>query len=166
MFLTDVLSTQQPTLMLVQAISDATSKPVIAAGGVSESKDISPCLTAGACAVQAGSAYLLSDEAKTSRLHREMIASQQGVETAITNIFSGRPARGIINRAMRELTFINANVPDFPCAAIEMTQLRSLYEREGRAQFLPLWCGENVAGCESISAQQITLNLAQGLRDY
>lgn len=103
MFLTDDLHTQIGTLALVPQIVRAVRVPVIAAGGIADARGVAAALALGAAAVQVGTAYLLCPEATTSAVHRAALASDAARVTALTNVFTGRPARGIVNRAMREL---------------------------------------------------------------
>ena len=116
----------------------------------------------GAAGVQMGSAYLCSDEASTSTLHRAALQSPAARHTALTNVFTGRPARGIVNRVMRELGPISPLAPAFPLATAAMAPLRAAAEALGRTDFSPLWSGQNAAGARSLSAADITRDLAQG----
>lgn len=159
MFLSDDLSTQMGMSALVPQIANSVAVPVIAAGGIADSRGVQAALQLGASAVQVGTAYLLCTEAKTSRLHRLAIKSNRAEHTAVTNLFSGKPARGIVNRVMKDLGYMNALAPVFPYASIEMTQLRVYAERQGIDDFSPLWCGQNVLGCKEISAKELTLML-------
>ncbi len=161
MFLSDDISTQVGLSSLVPQIVNQVTVPVIAAGGISDSYALRSALLLGASAVQIGTAYLLCSEAQTSSLHRRAIKSKQSAHTALTNIFSGKPARGIVNRAIKELGYMNAHTPAFPYASNEMTQLRSHAEKLGRDDFSPLWCGQNTLGCQEISARMLTVQLAK-----
>ena len=165
MFLTNQLSSQMGTFALVPQIANKVKVPVIAAGGIADSQGVKAALKLGAEYVQIGTSYLLCHEAKTSQLHRQALKSKSSMHTAVTNIFSGRPARGIVNRAMMELGHINRAAPDFPYASIEMTLLRTLYEKQGKSDFSPLWSGQNTSGCTEVSAKQLTLSLARGSAD-
>src|SRR5262249_3947025 len=103
MFLSDDLTTQVGTFALVPLIARAVSVPVIAAGGVADAVGVAAALALGAAAVQIGTAYLLCLEAKTTRVHREALSSPRATHTALTNVFTGRPARSIVNRLIAEL---------------------------------------------------------------
>ncbi|HHG3163398.1 TPA: NAD(P)H-dependent flavin oxidoreductase [Vibrio parahaemolyticus] len=153
----------QGLMALLPQIVKRVNLPVIAAGGIADKSGVEAALKLGASAVQVGSAYLLCDEAKTSSLHRYAIASERAQHTAVTNVFSGRPARGIVNRAMSELGYICESAPKFPYASIEMTQLRALMEKQNRDEFTPLWCGQNSSGCKEVSAAEMTLSLVEGI---
>ncbi|WP_020561158.1 NAD(P)H-dependent flavin oxidoreductase [Thiofilum flexile] len=160
MFLSNDISTQMGLFALLPQIIQRVNIPVIAAGGISDKQGVQAALLLGANAVQIGTAYLLCLEAQTSALHRAAISSAQSAHTALTTLFSGKPARGIVNRVMRELGYINPLAPDFPYAAIEMTQLRNHAEKLGVNDFSPLWCGQNTLDCQTISARELTLQLA------
>ncbi len=160
MFLTNDVTTQLGTFALVPQIAHNVRIPVIAAGGIADSRGIKAAMTLGAEAVQLGTAYMLCSEAKTSPLHRSAISCIRAEHTALTNVFSGRPARGIVNRAMRDLNYLSSLAPQFPYASAEMSALRTLAEQQGRDDFTPLWCGQNTSGCVAISAAELTLLLA------
>lgn len=160
MFLSDNVSTQIGLISLVSQVVNRVNVPVIAAGGISDHKGVNACLQLGACAVQVGTSYLLCTEAETSELHKQAIKSDKASHTALTNIFSGKPARGIVNRAMDELGYMSALAPEFPYASIEMSQLRHRAEKQGMDGFSPLWCGQNTQGCREVSAKQLTHHLA------
>lgn len=156
MFLTDDLNTQAGTFALVPQIAAAVNVPVIAAGGIADKNGVAAAMALGAAAVQIGTAYLLCPEAKTSDLHRAALKSDDALTTAVTNLFSGRPARAIVNRLMRELGPCNSNVPEFPLAATAIAALRRKAEAGGSTDFTSLWAGQNVSGCKEISAAALT----------
>lgn len=156
MFLTDDLNTQAGTFALVPQIAAAVNVPVIAAGGIADKNGVAAAMALGAAAVQIGTAYLLCPEAKTSDLHRAALKSNDAQTTAVTNLFSGRPARAIVNRLMRELGPCNSNVPEFPLAATAIAALRRKAEAGGSTDFTSLWAGQNVSGCKEISAAALT----------
>ena len=158
-FLATDLSTQLGTVALVPQIVQAVRLPVIAAGGIADSVGVAAALRLGACAVQVGTAYLLCPEATTSSAHREALRSDAARHTAITNVFTGRPARGIVNRLMRELGAMSGAVPDFPLAAAAVAPLRAHAEGNGSGDFSPLWAGQNSSGCRAESAAVLTLAL-------
>ena len=161
-FLNNDLSTQMGTFALLPQIVKAVDVSVIAAGGITDAIGVAAAMALGAAGVQVGTAYLLCPEATTSALHRAALASPAATHTAVTNIFTGRPARGIVNRAIRELGPINAQVPAFPLPAPTMAALRTQAERAGKNDFTPLWAGQNVSGCKAVGAAEITRGLAQG----
>ncbi len=101
MFLTQDLDTQISIFALLPQIVHAVNIPVIATGGIVDANSVAAALRLGAAGVQVGTAYLLCAEADTSVVHRAALKSDSARDTALTNIFSGRAARGIVNRLMR-----------------------------------------------------------------
>lgn len=154
-FLEDDLSLQQGTFSLLPQIVEAVRLPVIAAGGIVDGRGIRAALALGASAVQMGTALLCCHEATTSALHRAALHSPAGRHTALTNLFSGRPARGIVNRLMRELGPLSESVPVFPYASGALAPLRSAAEQRGDAGCSPLWAGQNVSGCRDWPAAEL-----------
>ncbi len=163
LFLTDDLSTQVGTFALVPQIVRAVDVPVIAAGGIADAAGVAAALALGAAGVQVGTAYLLCHEATTSAIHRAALQSDAARHTALTNLFTGRPARGIVNRVMRELGPIGDAVPAFPLATAAMAPLRAWGEQRGSGDFSPLWAGQNASGCQAVGAAELTRALAAGL---
>jgi nitronate monooxygenase len=163
MFLSDDLTTQVGTMALVPQIVQKVRVPVIAAGGIADSKGVAAAMTLGAAGVQVGTAYLLCAEATTSALHRAALKSEAACHTALTNLFTGRPARSIMNRSMRELGPISIAAPAFPLAAAAIAPLRAKAESRGSDDFSPLWSGQNNSGCKEVSAGDLTRELAADL---
>jgi nitronate monooxygenase len=160
MFLSEDLTTQVGTMALVPQIVQAVKVPVVAAGGIADARGVAAVLRLGAAGVQVGTAYLLCPEATTSPVHRTALKSEAALHTALTNVFSGRPARGIVNRIMRELGSINPAAPQFPLATAGIAPLRAEAERRGSGDFSPLWSGQNAGGCREVSAYTLTRELA------
>ena len=163
MFLSDDLTTQVGTLALVPQIINAVKVPVIAAGGIADASGVRAALKLGAAGVQIGTAYLLCPEATTTAVHRAALKGEAARHTALTNLFTGRPARGIMNRVMRELGPISDAAPSFPLATAAMAPLRAEAEKRGSGDFSPLWSGQNNSGCKEIPAAQLTRDLAEQL---
>lgn len=161
-FLNDDLSEHMGLLALLPQVVAAVRVPVIAAGGVACAAGVRAALALGAAGVQVGSAYLCADEADTSPLHRAALQSPAARHTQLTTLMSGRPARGMVNRLMRELGPLNPVAPAFPLASAALGPLRARAEQAGRSDFTPLWCGQNASGCRSAPAAHITRELAQG----
>ena len=158
-FLSHDLTKQTGTFALLPQIVRAVKIPVIAAGGIADAAGVSAALALGASAVQIGTAYLLCDEAMTSPLHRAALKSPAAVHTALTNLVTGRPARGIVNRLMRELGAISDKSPEFPLATGAIAPLRAAAEKIGCEDFTHLWSGQNASGCREISAAELTRHL-------
>ncbi len=160
MFLGDDLSTQVGSMALLPQLVRALKVPVIAAGGIADAAGVAAALRLGASMVQVGTAFLLCPEATTSAVHRQALQSDAARHTALTNLFTGRPARGIVNRLMRELGPISAAAPAFPLAAMATAPLRAAAEAQGSGDFSPLWSGQNASGCKAMPAGQLARELA------
>ena len=160
MFLTEDLTTQVGTFALVQQIVRACQVPVIAAGGIADAKGVKAAMSLGAAGAQAGTAYLFCPEATTNPLHRAALKSDAAQTTSITNLFTGRPARGIVNRLMREIGPVNSAAPGFPLAATAIFALRSKAEPNGVNDFTSMWAGQNVGACREMPAAELTRRLA------
>jgi nitronate monooxygenase len=163
MFLSDDLTTQVGTFALVPQIVGAVKVPVIAAGGIADARGVAAALALGASGVQVGTAFLLCPEATTSAMHRAALKAEGSRHTALTNVFSGRPARGIVNRIIRELGPVNHAAPAFPLAASAVAPLRAKAESLGSADFSPLWSGQNASGCKEVPAAELIHCLAAGV---
>ena len=161
LFLSDDLNTQIGTMALLPQIVDAVSVPVIAAGGIADAAGVHAAQVLGASAVQIGTTFLRTPEATTSLLHRRALADPENI-AVLTNVFSGRPARGLVNRAIRELGPISDLAPAFPLAANGLAPLRQAAEAAGSADFTPLWSGQNRSGCVDKPAGEIVRALASG----
>jgi nitronate monooxygenase len=142
MFLTGDVAAQIGTFALVPQIVDAVRVPVIAAGGIADARGIAAGFALGAAAVQLGTAYLACPEAKVSAIHRAALSSATDESTVITNVFSGRPARGIANRATRELGPMSTDAPQFPLASAALAPIRAKAEAAGSGDFTNLWAGQ------------------------
>jgi nitronate monooxygenase len=163
LFLTeDVLdvTTQVGLFALLPQVVDAVKVPVIAAGGIADARGIVAAFALGAAAVQIGTAYLLSPEAKILPAHREALANARDDNTAMTNLFTGRPARGIVNRLMRELGAINRDAPPFPLAGGALAPLRAKTESVASSDFINLWSGQAARYAKALPAAEITRQLA------
>ena len=160
-FLTSDLTTQVGTLALVPQIVARVKVPVIAAGGIADANGVAAAMRLGASGVQVGTSYLLCPETLTTPIHRAALKSEAARHTAITNVFTGRPARAIVNRMMRELGPINDEVPAFPLPAGASGVLRAYAEPRGVSDFSSMWSGQNNTGCREIGAAQITRELAE-----
>jgi nitronate monooxygenase len=161
MFLSDDVSTQVGTMALVPQVVDAVKVPVIAAGGIADARGIVAALALGASAVQIGTAYLLTPEATIAPLHRQALSNAKDDRTALTNVFTGRPARGIVNRIMREVGPLSEAAPDFPLAGGALAPLRQKTEPLGSNDFMSLWAGQAAALSRELAAGELTRTLAK-----
>jgi len=163
-FLSHDLTKQLGTFALLPQLVKAVKLPVIAAGGIADADGVAAAMSLGAAGVQIGTAYMLTPEATTSALHRAALKSEAARHTALTNLFTGRPARGIVNRVMRDLGPIGSAAPEFPLATSAIAPLRAKAEAKGSGDFSPLWSGQNATGCREIPAAELTRALAEGFR--
>src|SRR5215831_1809845 len=158
MFLTEDVSTQVGTMALVPQVVDAVKVPVVAAGGIADARGILAAFALGAAAVQMGTAYLWCPEAQISPLHRRAITKDN--QSAITNVFTGRPARSIVNRLMREVGPMSDVAPQFPLAAAAIAPLRTKSEMAGSVDFSPLWSGQAARLGRELPAAELTKQFA------
>lgn len=165
-FLSDDLALQAGTFVLVSQVVRAVRVPVIAAGGIADAAGVSAALALGASAVQVGTAFLLCPEATTSAVHRQALKTAPPGATALTRVFTGRPARGIVNRAVRELGGDPAAIPAFPLATAGIAPLRAAAEACGSGDYSPLWSGQNASGCREAPAAEVLRALAVGARRH
>lgn len=160
MFLSDDITSQIGTFALVPQIADAVRLPVIAAGGIGDHRGLLAALALGASAVQIGTAYLFCPEAKVSPAHRRALDSAAASDTALTNLFTGRPARGINNRIMRELGPMSELAPRFPLAGGALMPLRAITDAQGNSDFSNLWSGQALRLGRHMPAEQLTREIA------
>ncbi len=163
-FLSHDLTKQLGTFALLPQLVKAVKLPVIAAGGIADADGVAAAMALGAAGVQIGTAYMLTPEATTSAVHRAALKGEAARHTALTNLFTGRPARGIVNRVMRDLGPIGKAAPEFPLATSAIAPLRAKAEAQGSGDFSPLWSGQNATGCREIHAAELTRELARGFR--
>lgn len=161
MFLSDELYTQVGTLALVPQIVDAVRIPVIAAGGIADGRGVAAAFMLGAAAAQVGTAYLFCPEAKIGNVYREALCGAKDSQTALTNLFTGRPARGIVNRMMREIGPMSPLAPAFPLAGGALMPLRAKAEPAGNGDFMNMWSGQAVGMKRELPAEQLTRLLAE-----
>jgi nitronate monooxygenase len=165
MFLSQTNESQVGTLALVPQIVDAVKVPVIAAGGIGDGRGLVAALALGASAVQIGTAYMLSSQSLISAQHRAALKHATEADTALTNLFSGRSARGIVNRLMREIGPMNSCAPEFPLAGGALAPLRAKTEPTGSTDFVSLWSGQAGRFAVEESAEAITQRIAKEALD-
>ena len=156
MFLSDDIDAQVGTFALVPQIADAVNLPVIAAGGIADARGVRAALALGADAVQVGTSYLLCPEARTSAVHRSALAATRDDATRLTNVFTGRPARGIANRLATEQGPMSALAPAFPLAGGASLLLRQKAEAQGSGDFSLLWSGQAARLAHGVPAGELT----------
>jgi nitronate monooxygenase len=161
-FLSHDLTQQLSTADLVARLSRALTVPIVAAGGIGNRADVVAMLAAGAAAVQPGTAYLLCPEARTTEIHRTAL-EQSSRASEITNLFSGHPARGLVNRLMRDLGAMSTLPPAFPWASRSLAPLRAEAEARGLDDFSPLWSGTTpnaFPGCDAATVTRVLAGTA------
>jgi nitronate monooxygenase len=160
MFLTDDIAEQPGTFALVPQVVDAVKVPVIAAGGIADGRGIAAAFALGASGVQIGTAYLRCPESRVTGLARLALAEARDDATVITNVMTGRPARGVPNRVMRELGPISPDAPAFPHAATSLGPLKAAAEKLGKLDFTNLWAGQALRLGKEMPAAELTRELA------
>jgi nitronate monooxygenase len=161
MFLTGDASRQVGTMALVPQMVDAVRVPVVASGGIADARGIAAAFALGAAAVQLGTAYLFCPEATISTVHRQALHAAADDATVVTNVLSGRPARGIANRFIREVGPISDQAPPFPLASGPLLPLRAKAEASGSGDFSPLWSGQAAPLGRELPAGELTKRLAR-----
>jgi len=150
------------SFVLVPQLVDAVRVPVIAAGGIADERGVAAARALGASAVQVGTAYLRCTESKLSAIRRRALEEARDDSTRVTNVLTGRRARGIVNRCMRELGPLDGSVPPFPLASAALEPLRAKAEAAGRGDFTTLWAGQGAALATSTTAGELTRRLGSG----
>jgi nitronate monooxygenase len=159
-FLTENIAGQPGTFALLPQVVDAVRVPVIAAGGIADGRGIAAAFALGAAGVQIGTAYLHCPESKIIPPHRAALAGAHDDSTVITNVMTGRPARGVINRLMREVGPLSGDAPAFPHAATALGPLKAAAEKLGKVDFTNLWAGQAVRLGRAMPAAELTRALA------
>jgi nitronate monooxygenase len=160
MFLTENITQQPGTFALVPQVVDAVKVPVIAAGGIADGRGIAAAFALGASGVQIGTAYLRCPESTVIAPARVALAQAHDDSTVITNVMTGRPARGVANRVMREVGPISPDAPAFPHAATSLGPLKAVAEKLGKVDFTNLWAGQAVRLGREMPAAELTRALA------
>ena len=160
MFLETNVATQVGLFALLPQVRDAVSVPVVAAGGIADARGVVAAFALGASGVQLGTAYLFCAEAKVSAMYRRALEHAEDSGTTLTNLFSGRPARGIFNRYLQESGPIADAAPAFPYAATHVAPLRAASERAGLPDYMQLWAGQAARLAKAMPADQFTKELA------
>jgi nitronate monooxygenase len=160
MFLTDSLAQQIGTFALLPQIVDAVRVPVIAAGGITDARGIVAAFALGAAAAQIGTAYMFCPESKILPPHRAALKNARSDGTAVTNLMTGKPARGFINRVMREIGLISDLAPEFPLAGGALAPLHVKAQAKGSGDFSSMWAGQAAALGQEMPARELTRKLA------
>jgi nitronate monooxygenase len=142
---------------LVPRIVDAVGMPVLAAGGIGDARGIAAAFTLGASAVQLGTAYLHTPEARISDAHRQRLSEGR---TIVTNLMTGGLARGLHGRLVDEVGPIREEAPPYPLASAALAPIRSVAEKRGDYGFGPMWAGQAAPLGRSLPATELTRKLA------
>ena len=162
MFMVNEVASQPGSLALIPQVVDAVGVPVIAAGGIADGRAIAAVFALGAAGAQIGTAYLLCPEAATPPLHRDALRQSHAGATVVTNVFSGRPARALVNRMTREIGPISAETPEFPLPMAALVGLRAKAEQQGSTDFTPLWAGQAAPLAREMPGEAVTRALVEG----
>jgi nitronate monooxygenase len=153
------------TLALVPQIVDAVRVPVVASGGIMDGRGIAAVLVLGAAGAQLGTAFVTCEEAGVPDAYKQALLDAHEDQTRITRAFSGRPARGIVNRFMREFEVPwwphHFSVLPFPLQNALTRPLRTAAAKQGRAEFLSLWAGQGVRMARRMKAADLVATLAR-----
>ncbi len=163
MFLTENIANQPGIFALLPQVVDAVRLPVVAAGGIADGRGIAAPFALGAAGVQIGTAYLRCPESKVIAPARAALAESLDDSTVITNVMTGRPARGVVNRVMREIGPVSPHAPAFPHAATRLAPLKAAAEKLGKVDFTNLWAGQAVRLGRELPAAELTRALAGAL---
>jgi nitronate monooxygenase len=147
------------TIALVPQIRDAVRVPVIASGGIMDGRGIAAALALEASAVQLGTAFLATEEAGVAECYKQAVLGARDDATRLTRAFSGRPARGIINRFMEEVERDPEAILPFPLQNVLTRPLRTAAAKAGRAEFLSLWAGQGTRMARRLSAAELLARL-------
>ncbi len=161
MFLTETAATQAGTFALVPQVADAVAVPVIATGGIADGRGVAAAFALGAAGVQIGTAYLFTPEALIGDSHRAALGAARDDGTALTNLFSGGPARGLVNRLMREIGPMSDAAPAYPTAGSALAPLKAKAEASGSSDFSSLWSGQAAALGREMGTGDLTRWLAE-----
>ena len=156
-YLRDPYQAMTGTLALVRLIVKAVRVPVVAAGGIMDGAGIAAVLALGAQGAQLGTAFVPCTESGASAVHKQAILGAQEDDTLITEKFSGKPARGIANRYIREMH--DSPTLPFPAQNVLTGALRSAAAKAGKAEFVSLWAGQAVPLARELSAAELVATL-------
>ncbi|WP_373989787.1 NAD(P)H-dependent flavin oxidoreductase [Duganella sp. BuS-21] len=147
------------TFEMLPTVVAAVNIPVIAAGGIMDGADIRRALDGGAQAVQMGTAFLVNDEATLSVGYKQRLLNAGDQPTRLTRAFSGRYARGLDNRFMREMASIERQIPPYPVQNALTSPIRAEAAKRGETELMSLWCGTGVARARPMPAAKLVETL-------
>jgi len=152
------------TMSLIPQVVDNVSIPVIAAGGIMDGRGIVASMVLGAEAVQMGTAFLTSEESGASTLYKNAIQHSKETDTVITNVFTGKPARGIDNEFIHKMDYYDDDIPDYPIQNQLTNGIRKAAAQKGNAQWTHLWSGQSPRLSQFVSASVLIDNIVKETR--
>jgi nitronate monooxygenase len=147
------------TLALTRMIVRAVKIPVVAAGGIMDGAGIAAVLALGAQGAQLGTAFIPCVESGAPAIHKQSVLAAREDTTLVTEKFSGKPARGLANRFMREMNAANAPQLAFPAQNQLTGALRAAAAKAGNPDFVSLWAGQAAPLARELSAAQLVITL-------
>lgn len=149
------------TIALVPLIAARVKLPVVAAGGIMDGAGLAAALALGAQAAQLGTAFLATPEAKLSPLHLRALRSPEAARTRVTRAFSGRAARGIVNRLMEHLDAHPDELLPYPLQGAAIRDVRAAAAAQQRAELQQLWAGQGAPRIRAMPARELVRALAE-----
>lgn len=149
------------TVSLIPQVVDAVSVPVVAAGGIMDARGIVAALALGASGVQMGTAFLACPENNIPEVYRQAVLNGQDEDTVMTEVFSGRPARAIRNRFIREMEHYRDKLLPFPAQMSIGRSLRQASTEQSNPDFISMWAGQGIALAEALPADELIEKLVQ-----
>ncbi len=147
------------TIALVPQLADSLSVPVVAAGGIMDGRGLAAALLLGAEGAQMGTAFLPCPESGIHPRYKEAVLEAESEETALTRSFSGKPARGIRNRFMKEMERMEA--PAYPVQNAYTKDIRAAAAKEDRIELMSLWAGQAARLTRAVPASEVVESVAR-----
>jgi nitronate monooxygenase len=151
-------------MALLPQVVDAVRIPVIASGGIMDGRGIAAALALGAVAVQMGTAFLVTHESGAPACYKQRVLTSNDESTAYTRAYSGRTARGVENRFMREMDRAGVQPLAYPWQNAMTRPLRKAGSEAGDSEVLSLWAGQGSAMAAEQSVQELVNSLEAGLQ--
>ncbi|MCM3706205.1 MULTISPECIES: NAD(P)H-dependent flavin oxidoreductase [Cytobacillus] len=148
------------SMALIPQAADAVSCPVAAAGGIMDARGIAAAMILGAEGVQLGTAFLTCRESGAHPLYKQALLNARKDRTAVTKAFSGKPARGIHNRFMKEMKGVQA-LP-YPLQNDMTAPVRKHAAKLERPEFMSLWAGQGMGMAEEVTVKELMSKLVKG----
>lgn len=147
-------------LALLAQLTKHCSLPLIAAGGIMNGQAIATVQRMGASAAQLGTAFVACPESSANAAYRAVLCSEQAARTGVTQVISGRPARGIINRMHTEIAQYSEELPAYPIAYSAAKALYAAAQRHNNNGFAPFWAGQAASLIRVMPAAELVATLS------